>query len=448
MGDKAADALIHGARALSRADMDRDAIPWYLRVVKDYPRSSFAAEASYLAGWLWFNLGEYERAPPLLRAMRKQFSHSNWAVEALWYEGMSHYLRGDVATALPLFEELGRRKGKLVADKGRYWHARTLEKLDRVQPAIAEYRALIADYPFSWYALLARARLKERGVIISPFGEKERSLAGVSALAERPESRLTRDPLVQRADELIASGMGVEAGFELERGESLLLKRYPRAEALTMLLDRYRKGGNWNRPWMLSQIHGERALDLPPKGRARTWWEHAYPLAYRDLIERWRGLGGNPDFYLYAIMRRESGFDPHTHSYADAQGLLQMIPPTTRRVARAIGIEYDADQLFDPEFNIRTGSWYIGRLLQKFKGQIPFGAGSFNCGPGPVMRWMDQNGKRPADEFVELVSYDQTRNYMRRVTETYARYLYLYKNEVYEQPLTVDPDYERNDINY
>jgi soluble lytic murein transglycosylase len=140
-------------------------------------------------------------------------------------------------------------------------------------------------------------------------------------------------------------------------------------------------------------------------------------------------------------MRKESGFDPHVLSYADAQGLLQMIPATTKRVAKALKLPYDPGKLYEPEFNVMTGSWYIGKLLEKFKGQIPFGAGSFNSGPRPVMRWLDMYGDRDIDEAIELVPYTQTREYMKKVTENYARYRYLYENEVYAQPLTVDKAY-------
>ncbi len=159
-------------------------------------------------------------------------------------------------------------------------------------------------------------------------------------------------------------------------------------------------------------------------------------------------MGKNPPYYLYAIMRKESGFNPHTLSYADAIGLLQMIPPTTKRVVRSLDLEYDRDLLYDPELNIKTASWYIGRLLAKFKNQIPYGAGSYNCGPRPVMRWLDKHGERPADEFVELVPYRQTRGYMKKVTETYSRYLYLYEGTVYKQPLAVDRQYIKNELTY
>jgi soluble lytic murein transglycosylase len=262
------------------------------------------------------------------------------------------------------------------------------------------------------------------------------------------DESLASDPLIRAADELIAAGLTAEAGRELRRGEKQFLKRHKRSAALAVLLHRYRRAGNYNRPWYLAVVYGKKALRAPPKGRAKIWWLHAYPLAYDNLIERWRHLGASPKYYLTAIMRKESGFNPHDLSYADAIGLLQMIPPTTRRVAKKLGMAYSSDLLYDPELNIKTGSWYIGRLLAKFKSQIPIGAGSYNSGPRPWMRWLDEHGHRPMDEFIELVSYRQAREYAKKVTETYARYLYLYEGDVYEQSLAVDRHYVVDDITY
>src|SRR5262249_22291635 len=156
-----------------------------------------------------------------------------------------------------------------------------------------------------------------------------------------------------------------------------------------------------------------------PRGEARKWWQAAYPLAYRELVERYGPTGKNPDYYLFAIMRKESGFNPHDVSYADAIGLLQMIPPTSRRVAPRIGDAYSDDTLYDPESNVRYGAWYIGHLLQKFQMQIPLGAGAFNAGPKAMQRWVGKHARAPMDEFVELVTYTQTREYMKLVTENY-----------------------------
>src|SRR5262249_44369043 len=146
-------------------------------------------------------------------------------------------------------------------------------------------------------------------------------------LAATVDDALATDDLVVRADELIAAGLGVDAGQELARSEKAFLGRHDRAAAFAMLLDRYRKAGNFNRTWILALSYAGAALDSPPEDDAKRGWENAYPRAYSELVEHYQALGSNPEGYLYSIMRKESGFDPHDLSYADAQGLLQMIPP-------------------------------------------------------------------------------------------------------------------------
>lgn len=447
MGGSAAEAMFHGARALSRADRDDEAIGWYHKVVERYPRTPYAEEAQYLSGWLELNRGKYREAIAPLEESLRRYPRSKWVDDALWSLGMAHYFQGEWDRARERLDALARRGGALEGGKGMYWLARIDQRLARKDEAIAGYTATIKRFPFSWYALLAHARLEGLGVKLPPFGADAPKPRG-PRLAATVDEALAADDLIAKVDELIAAGLGVDAGLELARGEAGFLKRHDRATAFAMLLDRYRKAGNFNRPWLLAVSYSGSALDGPPEGDARRWWENAYPHAYRELIEQHQALGSNPEGYLYSIMRKESGFNPHDLSYADAQGLLQMIPATTRRVSKTLGIPYDAGRLYEPAYNIQTGSWYIGHLLQKFKGQIPLGAGSFNSGPRPVMRWIDQYGDREIDELVELVPYTQTREYMKKVTENYARYRFLYQGEIYAQPLTVDKQYLDDRLTY
>ncbi|HEU0031003.1 MAG TPA: transglycosylase SLT domain-containing protein [Kofleriaceae bacterium] len=447
MGDAAAEAMFHGARALSRADRDDDAIGWYKKVVAAYPNTPWAQEAQYLSGWLEFNRGRYKQAIAPLEESLRLYPRSKWVDDALWFLGMSHYFLGDWPAARARLDALAKRGGSLEGGKGMYWLARIDEKLGNKPDAIAGYTKTLQRYPFSWYALLSRSRLAALGVKLGPFGVEAPSPKGPK-LAATIDPALATDDLIRRVDELIAAGLSTDAGEELARNEKPFLKRHDHAAAFAMLLDRYKKANNFNRPWMLAISYSGDALDGPAIDDARRWWENAYPRAYRDLVEKYQKLGDNPEGYLYSIMRKESGFNPHDLSYADAQGLLQMIPATTKRVAKELKIPYDPGRLYEPAFNIQTGSWYIGRLLQKFKSQVPIGAGSFNSGPRPVMKWLDQNGDREIDEFVELVPYTQTREYMKKVTENYARYRYLYQNEVYEQPLTVDKHYVQDQLTY
>ena len=457
-----AEALFHGARAKSRADKDDEAIAGYQKVVELYPSTLYAQEAQFLSGWLEFNRGSYAKAVAPLEQSLRRYPKSKFAEDALWFLGLSHYFLGHWDAARTQLAALAKRGGALEGGKGSYWLARIDQRLGRRPDAIAGYTETIAKHPFSWYALLARSRLTTLGVEVSPFGDEIRSSPNGSMtrggaadpaargprLAATVDEALARDELIVRADELIAAGLGADAGDELAREERAFLKRHDRASAFAMLLDRYRKAGNYNRPWMLAVSYSGSALDGAPEADARRWWENAYPRAYRELVEKYQALGHNPDGYLYSIMRKESGFAPHALSYADAQGLLQMIPPTTQRVAKELGVPYDPGRLYEPAYNVQTGSWYIGHLLEKFKGQIPIGAGSFNSGPRPVMKWLDQNGDREMDELVELVPYTQTREYMKKVTENYARYRYLYAHEIYDQPLVVDKHYVQDQLIY
>ncbi|MBK7539680.1 MAG: transglycosylase SLT domain-containing protein [Myxococcales bacterium] len=447
LGQDGAEAMFHGARALSRADDDERAIVWYRKVVAKYPRTEWAQEAQFLIGWLELNRGRYAESIEPLEQVLARYPRSKWVDDALWFLGLAHYLSGHWDKARTQLELLAKRGGALEAGKGQYWLARIDEREGKAQDARAGYLALIKRWPFSWYALLARARLRAAGVTVGPFGADAVVPKGPRFETSVDED-LAKDPLIRRTDELTEAGLGVEAGFELERGERAFLGRAGRGPGLAFLMDRYRKAGNFNRPWMLGVVHGGGALNGPAEGTARAWWQHAYPEAYKDLVDKYRGVGKNPVGYLHAIMRKESGFDPQTLSYADAQGLLQMIPATTQRVAEKLGLPYDPGRLYDPDFNIHTGSWYIGNLLHKFKDQIPLGAGAFNSGPRPVMRWCDQNGDRELDEFVELVSYTQTREYMKKVTENYARYRYLLLGEIYDLPLAVDKAYRKDDLTY
>jgi soluble lytic murein transglycosylase len=177
-------------------------------------------------------------------------------------------------------------------------------------------------------------------------------------------------------------------------------------------------------------------------------WEAAFPRAYQPLVEKYGAAAGNPELFLYAIMRKESGFDPHDVSYADARGLLQMIPPTSTQVAAGLGEPFFPDQLYDPEINVRLGASYIGQLYAKFGREIQLTAGAYNGGPRMMARWCAQYAKHPTDELVELIAFPQTREYVKRVTSIYAHYRYLYGAAPYEIPLVLTTKVESRGPTY
>jgi soluble lytic murein transglycosylase len=448
-GESQAEAMFHGARALSRADKDDEAIKGYQAVVVAHPKSHFAPEASFLAGWLQYNRSRYAEAIVNLQDTLKRFS-GPFAEEARWYIGLSRYLLGDYAGALPEFEALSKRSGT-VAAKGTYWAGVALLK-QGLKPAASErWQRLCDSQPLSYYGMLARVRLRDQGGKTTLYADAARRSA--EGLPEWPkpgepvDPKAAADPQLERARQLLSVGLDVEASTELRRVESALTQRYGASHALPVLFELYNRAQSFQRPHLLAEVHGAAALRRDPQKvpAVRPLWEAVYPLAYRAFIEKYGPSGDNPPRYLYSIMQKESAYNPHDVSYADAIGLLQMIPPTSRRVASHLDRPYTDDVLYDPEGNIQYGAWYIGRLLKKFKGQVALGAGSFNAGPAAMIRWLKRHGDRPLDEFIELCPYTQTREYMKKLLDIYAHYVYLWDGQEYLPSLQIDKDYLTGD---
>jgi soluble lytic murein transglycosylase len=241
--------------------------------------------------------------------------------------------------------------------------------------------------------------------------------------------------VLDRVAELERAGLVPEAGIELARNEAALIKRQGKARALPFLLLTYPRLLAFRQAQRLAEGNGESALD-----DTRLYWESAYPRAYPQAVENEGKAAGNPDLFVYAIMRKESGYYPFAVSPSDARGLLQLIPSTGEQVAKKLGVDLRPDELFDPDTNIRMGATYLGDLLRRFRGQEALAAGAYNAGGRAMKRWCDQWKGHPLDEFVELITYDQAREYIKRVLGIYARYRHIYGSPL-ELSLTVNTDY-------
>lgn len=434
-GENAAFAAFHGARALSRIDRDDEAITNYRSVVAKYPGTGWAAEAQFRAGWLEINRGRFREALPDLKETLTRYPRSSFADDAAWYLALAYYLVGDpvqATRAITTYEQVARRNSEDAAMRVRYWRARIATLAGDRSHATALLHECVTHAPFNYYGLLARARLREIGEAVPWPVIPERGGA----------PKLLRDPAVARAIELEEAGLSREAGIELERNEAGVLKRNGRAQAVPFLLATYPRLSAFRRAQQLAESVGEGGLR-----DARLYWQAAYPRAFADAVEIYGKSSGNPDLFPYAIMRKESNYYPFALSSSDARGLLQLIPATGGEVAQKLGLPGYPDALFDPETNIRLGTAYLGGLYRRFQNQEAMAAGAYNAGAHAMMRWCDQWGARPFDEFVELITYDQAREYIKRVLGIYARYRHLYGQPL-ELPLTVNPRYSKEGPDY
>lgn len=412
-GPHAAHDQFHAARALSRADRDLEAVRGYRRFVREHPEHRRAPEASYLAAWLEIRHGVRGAERRMRRFSRSALARRAPGLRrsATWQLALRAFERGRHRAAARLFAryaELGR--GPLVRARGLYWAGRAHQARGERRRAVAAYREALHVEPLHWYALLARQRLEALGEATPPpFPEA----------AEEGEPPAGRAPLPAAARFYAALGLRADARAVMRARERALRRQH----GLEALIAAYRALGEPSRSVRLVGGPSTTRRRHRPGPADRWRWDAAYP---RPWPERVRVAAESVDLrpaHLYAVMRQESGFDPDAVSYADAIGLMQLLPRTARSVAEGLGIELRREMLFDPAINVRLGAAYVGGLARRFG--IPLAFAAFNAGGHNVQRWLDERGRTELDLFVERIPYRQTRNYVRRVTTHLAHYLYL-----------------------
>jgi soluble lytic murein transglycosylase len=143
---------------------------------------------------------------------------------------------------------------------------------------------------------------------------------------------------------------------------------------------------------------------------------------------------------VYAVARQESEFIWHSASGAGAKGLMQMLPSTAASVARRAGVEYDPARLIvDPAFNTQLGAALLGQLIEDERGSRELAFAAYNAGPGRVAQWIAAHGD-PRDgavdlvDWIERIPFDETRDYVERVSENLAVYRQRFADEKLEPP--------------
>ena len=139
--------------------------------------------------------------------------------------------------------------------------------------------------------------------------------------------------------------------------------------------------------------------------------------------------------FILSIIRQESEFDLSANSHAGAKGLMQLMPYTAKLVSKQAKLPYSKSRLTsDPEYNINLGSHYIAGLILNYDGAYPFAIAAYNAGPNRVKYWKKINKdpqKKQIDyvDWIELIKFRETRNYVQRVLENYNVYRYILQQE-------------------
>jgi soluble lytic murein transglycosylase len=274
-----------------------------------------------------------------------------------------------------------------------YWLAVALRESGNEPDALTILHQLAAER--SYYGFLAADALDL---------EYSWSHAGMAADNEIIR-RLAHNPGLIRARELYYVGLESRGRSEWDDVVSLL-QADEKAQA-AILAHRW----NWH----------SRAIATAASAAWYDDLEIRYPLPYREQFEAYSASARIPYSWAYGVARSESLFMSDIRSIAGAVGVMQLMPETGRRTAAEINLPYAGlDTLTDPDSNIRLGTVYLGKLLQRFSDNRVLATAAYNAGPLRVEKWLPATDRLDARIWIENIPYNETRAYVRRVLVTDA----------------------------
>ncbi|MBN1570693.1 MAG: transglycosylase SLT domain-containing protein [Acidobacteria bacterium] len=391
--------------------------------------SSKADEALYNLAVFLQNAGKEDEGLSYLEQLSSQSPRGKSTEDALWKMAWGYRRRGETILTVSLMRELldrfphsGYRKACL------YWIARFTADADPVG-ARNIYQTLLRDYPNDYYGHEGLKNLVAIGGTSGQLGD-----GGIFP----PIDRLDR--IDRRSDRGYALAVNLKRVglYELAGQE---LRRIPGAEEDPQLqfalADLYSRSGlTWESHEIIKHhfnqfmISGSRDSDLVPM----EFWYICYPYNYRTMITKAieeAGLKGAliEPALIAALIRLESRFKVNAISPVGAIGLMQLMPATAAQIAQQRGLAPPTRaDLFQPEVNIRYGTFFLAERMRDFKGEWFPAICSYNAGTDPVRKWWAQRPPGQAmDEFIENIPYIDTRLYIKQVLGDYRNYEWIYK---------------------
>jgi soluble lytic murein transglycosylase len=161
---------------------------------------------------------------------------------------------------------------------------------------------------------------------------------------------------------------------------------------------------------------------------APAYFNHVrYGLYYKDLILPEEERYGLDSLFMFSVIRQESLFEGFVRSSAGARGLMQIIPATGEQIAKDINWPqgYTEDDLYRPNVSIRFGTYYLDKNRDLLGGSVFGSLAAYNAGPGNALVWKELAGDDP-DLFLEIIRFQETRDYIRFIYEIYSTYRSIY----------------------
>ncbi len=369
------EALLALANHYQKDALDEGALPWYRRLLAEYPDGRYVERAAWRAGWGDYRAGRYEQAARTFETAARRRTPSTATAGLLYWAGRCRLALGQQPEARQLFAETVARY------KHAYHGIRAQEALARMGGPVPAVAVEAVDFPTPEIAL--------------------------------PE------PRARRAHQLLLIERFDEAAIELR-----LLPETQKVLATIAWVD-WRRGRF--RPAITTMKRafpgwvGEAGDRLP-----REVWRVMYPIRYdQALLSAARQEGLDPAL-VAALILQESSYDAAALSRAGARGLMQVMPAPGRRIARQTGVRFKRTALNDPETSLDFGTHYLRQMSERYGGAVEKVLAAYNAGPHRVDSWTLLRGEQTPEEFTETIPFTETRGYVMIVLANREQYRRLY----------------------
>ena len=305
--------------------------------------------------------------------------------------------------------------------RGAYWAGRAKEAMNDQQAALTWYKRAAA-YPTAYYGQLAFAKLKPGDSL---------------PIVDGPNIHRTDDEAF-RSHELVHVVELLNSVGQSELIRPFIHHLYDLNKDPAWRLRTARLARKNKRPdlavWVAKRSSRD-GVELPTA---------SYPIISPPSLPRNLGVNRPEEPFVLALIRQESQFRIDAQSPVGARGLMQLMPRTARSVANSAKLRYSGPRLTsDPNYNMTLGQVYLAQLLERQNNSYVLALASYNAGPARAKRWVNDFGDlRDSDvdaiDWIEMIPFDETRNYVQRVLEN----LQVYRTRLAETEvaLTLESD--------
>ena len=370
-----------------------------------FPASPWLAEALFSSGNMYMLKKDYATAVEYYRYLAAHFPSSKNAAAAHWRAGWLSYRQRLYPEATRLFDEQIRLYPAAAETVGAlYWRGRLYETQEHTPAqAAANYRAIVRAYQHYFYAQMSRMRLSSLGntqAVSSPQLDRLQPMVQPVLVESFP----AESPHLARARLLANAGLSEYIAQEIAAD--------PNSSSWSALAEAqiYASYGETFRAMRALKRALPSAATAPVKSIPLVYWRILFPEPWWDTIKA-ESAKNNLDPYLVAsLIRQESEFNPSVVSYANAWGLMQLLPSVGKSLARQEGMShFQTFQLLDPETNIRLGTKYLRQMMDRFGGVQEYALAAYNAGDSRVADWEAAGPYQGMDEFVESITFKHTR---------------------------------------